>query len=38
MPAHPEYRWAKNTVCMEWYEGNDIQAPDYKCGIMFPLE
>lgn len=38
LPAHPEFRWARNTVSMEWYQGTDIQSPDYKCGLMFPLE
>ena len=38
MPSHPEFSWRKNSVCMEWYDGQDIQSPAYKCGIMFPLE
>lgn len=37
LPAHPEYRWASNAQCMEWYRGTDITSPDYQCGIMMPL-
>jgi len=35
---HPEYKCAHDAQFMEWYCGNDIQSPDYKCGIMMPLE
>ena len=38
LPAHPEYKWAPNSCCMEWYHGTDIQSPDYQCGVMMPLE
>ena len=38
LPAHPEYKWAPNSCCMEWYRGTDIQSPDYQCGVMMPLE
>jgi len=38
LPAHPEYKWAPNSCCMEWYQGTDIQSPDYQCGVMMPLE
>ena len=38
LPAHPEYNWALNSCCMEWYRGTDIQSPDYQCGVMMPLE
>lgn len=38
LPAHPEYKWAKNSCSLEWYKGNDITSPDYQCGIMIPLE
>ena len=38
VPAHPEYTWATNSCCMEWYQGTDIQSPDYQCGVMMPLE
>ena len=38
VPAHPEYTWATNSCCMEWYLGTDIQSPDYQCGVMMPLE
>ena len=37
LPAHPEYKWAPNSCCMEWYQGTDIQSPDYQCGVMMPL-
>ena len=38
LPAHPEYKWAPNSCSMEWYQGTDIQSPDYQCGVMMPLE
>ena len=38
LPAHPEYKWAQDSCCMEWYQGTDIQSPDYQCGVMMPLE
>ena len=38
LPAHPEYKWAQNSCSMEWYQGTDIQSPDYQCGVMMPLE
>ena len=38
LPAHPEYKWADNSVSMEWYQGTDINSPDYQCGVMMPLE
>jgi hypothetical protein len=38
LPAHPEYKWARNSCCMEWYQGTDIQSPDYQCGVMMPIE
>ena len=38
VPAHPEYTWATNSCCMEWYQGTDIQSPDYQCGVMMPIE
>ena len=28
LPAHPEYKWAPNSCCMEWYQGTDIQSPE----------
>ena len=37
LPQHPEYQWARNASCMEWYRGTDIQSPDYQCGVMMPL-
>lgn len=37
LPQHPEYKWADNAQCMEWYCGTDINSPDYQCGIMMPL-
>lgn len=38
LPAHSEYKWAGESACMEWYEGADIQSPDYQCGILMPLK
>ena len=38
LPSHPEYKWARNSCSMEWYQGTDIQSPDYQCGVMMPLE
>lgn len=38
LPAHSEYKWKKDGVCMEWYAGADIQASDYQCGVMIPIE
>ncbi len=38
LPAHPEYKWVRNSCCMEWYRGTDIQSPDYQCGVMMPIE
>ena len=38
LPAHPEYRWAPDSCSLEWYQGTDIQSPDYQCGVMMPLE
>jgi predicted transcriptional regulator YdeE len=37
VPAHPEYKWAPNSCIMEWYQGTDIESPDYQCGIMMPI-
>lgn len=38
LPQHPEYKWASNSMSIEWYQGTDINSPDYQCGIMMPLE
>ena len=38
LPAHSEYKWKKDGACMEWYAGADIQASDYQCGVMIPIE
>lgn len=38
LPLHPEYKWADNAQCIEWYCGTDINSPDYQCGILMPLE
>ena len=35
---HPEFKIAKNACTIEWYDGTDIQSPDYQCGVMFLLE
>lgn len=37
LPQHPEYQVAKNAMTMEWYQGTDIESPDYQCGVMIPL-
>lgn len=37
LPQHPEYRIAPDSPCMEWYQGTDIEASDYPCGVMLPL-
>ena len=38
LPAHPEYRWKRNSCSMEWYSGMDIASSDYAYGIMIPIE
>ena len=38
MPAHPEYKWVPNSCSMEWYQGTDIESPDYQCGVIMPIE
>jgi len=38
LPKHSEYRCASNAQFMEWYNGTDIQSPDYQCGVLMPLE
>jgi hypothetical protein len=38
LPAHPEYKWVPQSCCMEWYQGTDIESPDYQCGVMMPFE
>lgn len=39
LPLHPEYKWASNSSCLEWYGGGpDVNSPEYQCGIMMPLE
>ena len=25
-------------MTMEWYNGADIESPDYQCGVMMPLD
>lgn len=35
---HPEFQLAKNSSTLEWYFGTDINAPDYQCGIIIPIE
>lgn len=37
LPQHPEFQWACNSSCMEWYEGTDVNSPDYQCGILMPI-
>ena len=38
LPRHPEFRCVTNASFLEWYKGTDIQAPDYECGVMMPIE
>lgn len=38
LPRHAEYRIASDACCMKWYEGTDIESPDYQCGLLMPLE
>ena len=38
LPQHPEYRCPNNAMTMEWYNGTDINSPDYQCGVMIPIE
>lgn len=33
-----DYRLLPEACCMEWYEGTDIQSPDYQCGLLMPIE
>ena len=37
LPQHPEFRCPMNAMTMEWYNGTDIESPDYQCGVMIPL-
>ena len=37
LPQHPEFCCPLNAMTMEWYNGTDIEAPDYQCGVMIPL-
>lgn len=37
MAQHPEYKWKRESCSLEWYQGGDIQSPDYPCGILVPL-
>ena len=38
LPAHPEFKCVNNSSFLEWYQGTDIQSPDYQCGVMMPLQ
>ena len=38
LPQHPEFRCPNNAMTMEWYNGTDIDSPDYQCGMMIPIE
>ena len=48
LPQHPEFfaeqsgkaerHCPNNTMMVEWYNGTDIDSPDYQCGVMMPLE
>ena len=37
LPQHPEFHCPNNAMTMEWYNGTDIESPDYQCGVMIPL-
>ena len=37
LPQHPEYK-AVMAVNVEWYSMGDFNSPDYKCGLMIPVE
>ena len=37
LPQHPEYKPVM-AVNVEWYTMGDINSPDYKCGVMIPVE
>lgn len=37
LPQHPEYK-AVMAVNVEWYTMGDFNSPDYKCGVMIPVE
>ena len=38
LPQHSEFHCPNNAMTMEWYNGTDINSPDYQCGVMMPLE
>ena len=38
LPQHSEFHCPNNAMTMEWYNGTDIESPDYQCGVMMPLE
>ena len=38
LPQHPEFHCPNNAMTMEWYNGTDIDSPNYQCGVMMPLE
>jgi hypothetical protein len=38
LPQHPEFRIASDAQFLGWYNGTDIQSPDYQCGVIIPLE
>ncbi len=37
LPAHPELQ-ARMDINVEWYDGMDMNASDYRCGVMLPLK
>ena len=37
LAQHPEFCCPLYGMTMEWYNGTDIEAPDYQCGVMIPL-
>ena len=38
LPQHSEFHCPNNAMTMEWYNGTDIDSPNYQCGVMMPLE
>ena len=38
LPQYSEFHCPNNAMTMEWYNGTDIESPNYQCGVMIPLE
>jgi predicted transcriptional regulator YdeE len=37
LSASEKFHCPNNAMTMEWYNGTDIESPDYQCGVMIPL-